>query len=487
MKKTQWLTVCAALSLICMTPPLHAASDNLPDLGEVGTGSLSVQEENRLGQRIMESIRADAAYLEDAEINYWLQSLGKRLVAASDKAGAPFEFFVVSDASINAFALPGGHIGVHTGLIDAVRNESELAGVLSHEIAHVSQRHIAQSIGRRNDTTLMMLAAVVAAALAARSNPDLTQAAIASAQAGAIQSELGYSRAFEREADRIGINILERAGFDVRGMVSFFERLQQTTRLYESKNLPAYLRTHPLTQERIADMANRVAQMSPREHADSADFRFARAKLRAAQGLPSDAAAHFRAELNKDPNNAALRYGLAQALYLGGRHDEAWAALAPLRETQTASASHFLDELAARIELARKHPAQALAIAEAVLARTPDNRPLACTQIDALLQDGQSKRAEELARAATARAPQEAQFWTRLARANQALNKPAAMHRAQAEVYALKGALPQAIEQLELARKTGNGDFYEQSSIDARLRELKQSDQENRRASGHTH
>ena len=456
----------------------------MPDLGEVGTSSLSVQDETRLGQRIMESIRADAAYLEDAEINYWLQSLGKRLVAASDKAGAPFEFFVVSDASINAFALPGGHIGVHTGLIDAVRSESELAGVLSHEIAHVSQRHIAQSIGRRNDTTLMMLAAVVAAALAARSNPDLTQAAIASAQAGAIQSELGYSRAFEREADRIGINILERAGFDVRGMVSFFERLQQTTRLYESKNLPAYLRTHPLTQERIADMANRVAQMSPREHADSADFRFARAKLRARQGLPSDAAAYFRAELKKAPDNAALRYGLAQSLYLGKHNDEAWETLAPLRESAT---SPFFDELAARIELARKRPQAALTIVDAALTRAPENRPLAYTRIDALLQDGQTKRAADLARDGVRRAPQDANYWTRLARANQALNKPAAMHRAQAEVYALKGALPQAIEQLELARKTGNGDFYEQSSIDARLRELKQSDQENRRASGHTH
>lgn len=484
MKKTQWLTACAALSLICMTPPLHAASDSLPDLGEVGTSSLSVQDETRLGQRIMESIRADAAYLEDAEINYWLQSLGEKLVATSDKAGAPFEFFVVSDASINAFALPGGHIGVHTGLIDAVRNESELAGVLSHEIAHVNQRHIAQSIGRRNDTTLMMVAAMLAAALAARSNPDLTQAAIASAQAGAIQSELGYSRAFEREADRIGLTILERAGFDVRGMVSFFERLQQTTRLYESKNLPAYLRTHPLTQERIADMANRVAQMSPREHADSADFRFARAKLRARQGLPSDAAAYFRAELKKDPNNAALRYGLAQSLYLGKHNDEAWETLAPLRESAT---SPFFDELAARIELARKRPQEALTIVDAALARAPENRPLAYTRIDVLLQDGQTKRAADLARDGVRRAPQDANYWTRLARASEALGKPADMHRAQAEVYALKGALPQAIEQLELARKTGGGDFYEQSTIDARLRELKQADQENRRNSGHSH
>ncbi|MBQ7627157.1 MAG: M48 family metallopeptidase [Rhodocyclaceae bacterium] len=484
MKKTQLFAACAALSLLCAAPPLHAASDSLPDLGEVGTASLSVQDETRLGQRIMESIRADAAYLEDAEINYWLQSLGEKLVASSDKAGTPFEFFVVSDASINAFALPGGHIGVHTGLIDAVRNESELAGVLSHEIAHVSQRHIAQSIGRRNDTTLMMLAAMLAAALAARSNPDLTQAAIVSAQAGAIQSELGYSRAFEREADRIGLTILERAGFDVRGMVSFFERLQQTTRLYESKNLPAYLRTHPLTQERIADMANRVAQMSPREHADSADFRFARAKLRAGQGLPSDAAAYFRAELKKDPNNAALRYGLAQSLYLGKHNDEAWEALAPLRES---AASPFFDELAARIELARKRPQAALAIVDAALARAPQNRPLAYTRMDALLQDGQPQRAAELARDGVRRAPQDANYWTRLARASEALGKPADMHRAQAEVYALKGALPQAVEQLELARKSGGGDFYEQSTIDARLRELKQTDQEMRRSSGHTH
>lgn len=482
MNKTLLTALCAAFTLFTHAPLLHAASDRLPDLGDVGTDSLSLQDEKRLGRRAMEQIRATTGigYFEDAEINAWLQSLGDRLVAASGKAGEPFEFFLLDDPTLNAFAMPGGYIGVHTGLIDATRNESELAGVLSHEISHVNQRHIAQLIGKQGGTNLMMLAAVLAAVLAARSNPDVSQAAIVSAQAGAIQNQLAYSRSFEHDADRTGLAILDRAGFDPRGMVTFFERLQQMTRLYEPQNAPVYLRTHPLTQERIADMANRVEQMPARTHRDSDGYRYARAKLRALRGLPSDAAGYFRAELKKTPDDPALRYGLAQALYLSNQPDQAWDTLAPLRDGKTTPYSPFLEQLAARIELARNAPQKAIAILEPARARSPDNTPLDYTLIEARLSAGQTARAAEAAQNGTRRTPRDIHYWTLLARARQALGQQSASHQAQAEVYALRGALPQAIDQLELARKAKDGDFYTQSAIDARLRELKEEDQQDR-------
>lgn len=185
--------------------------------------------------------------------------IGHKLAAVSNNPGLDFDFFVVSDSTLNAFALPGGYIGVHTGLLLAAQTESEFASVLGHEIAHVTQRHIAQIVGKQSQSAMLMMASLLVAVLAARSNSDVSQAAIAAGQAGAIQSQLGYTRSFEREADRVGLETLESAGFDVRGMPGFFERLQRATRMYEN-NAPAYLRTHPLTTERIADMENRVTR-----------------------------------------------------------------------------------------------------------------------------------------------------------------------------------------------------------------------------------
>jgi len=464
------------LLCVALVPRVNAAS--LPDLGDVAASELSPQAERRLGESIIREIRwRDNAYLDDPEVEEYLSRLGQRLVASGPSPHQHFDFFVVRDGTLNAFALPGGYIGVHTGLILAAESESELASVLGHEIAHVTQRHIAQLVGKQGQASMVMLATMLVAVLAARSNSQISEAAVAAGQAGVLQSQLGYTRDFEREADRIGLQTLEGAGFDVRGMPGFFERLQRASRLYEN-NAPSYLRTHPLTQERISDMGNRVGQMRYRQVPDSSDFGFVRAKLRAAAAAPLDAVREFEAAVAKSPDVAAAGYGLARAYLSSGRLGEAEKILESLRREQPPSP--FLESLAAELRLAARDAAGAVKILEAATQRFPESRALRYARIDALLQADRAQEAAALARSGVQDRGDDARLWTFIARSEAALGHRTAQHRAQAEVYVLQGSLPAAIEQLEIARRAGDGDFYQLSAVDARMRELKAEERERR-------
>ena len=471
-----------ALLLSCalaLPAPLSAQSYDLPDLGDVAATELSPAAERRIGEEIIAQIRwRDAAYLDDPEIEEYVNRLGHRLAGVSNNPTQDFDFFVVRDPTLNAFALPGGYIGVHTGLLLAAQTESEFASVLGHEIAHVTQRHIAQIVGKQSQSAMLMMASLLVAVLAARSNSDVSQAAIAAGQAGAIQSQLGYTRAFEREADRVGLETLDKAGMDVRGMPSFFERLQRNTRVYEN-NAPAYLRTHPLTTERIADMENRVTRMPYRQVLDSVDFRYARAKLRADAGQPADAVRDLESEVARAPQAEEMAYGLARALLRAGRADDALVRLDVVRKR--APASPWLETLAAEIRIARRDGAEAVRILDAARRQFPASRSVAYALADARIQAGQAGEAAKAVRRLLDDRSGDPRLWQLLSRAHAALGERSAQHRAQAEVYVLRGSLPAAIEQLEIARKAGDGDFYLLSAVDARLRELQRSLQEVRR------
>ncbi|MFU2489268.1 M48 family metalloprotease [Thauera sp. WH-1] len=468
------------LSLALALPaPLPVLAYDLPDLGDVAASELSPAAERRIGEQIISQIRwRDAAYLDDPEVEEYVNRLGHRLAAASNNPAQDFDFFVVRDPTLNAFALPGGYIGVHTGLLLAAQTESEFASVLGHEIAHVTQRHIAQIVGKQSQSAMLMVASLLVAVLAARSNSDVSQAAIAAGQAGAIQSQLGYTRAFEREADRVGLETLHGAGLDVRGMPSFFERLQRATRMYEN-NAPAYLRTHPLTTERIADMENRVTAMPYRQVLDSPDFGYVRAKLRASAGQPADAVRDMEDLLARSPQDEAVAYGLARALLRAGRADEAARQIEALRAR--AAPSPWLASLAAEISLARRQAPAAIRTLEAAQQQFPAHRSLVYLLAEARIQGGQAEQAATGVRRMIDTRSADPRLWQLLSRANAELGRRTAQHRAQAEVYVLRGSLPAAIEQLEIARRAGDGDFYELSAVDARLRELQQRLLEERR------
>jgi predicted Zn-dependent protease len=469
MKPFQRLIFLGILLLSCA----RAGADGLPDLGELERAGLSPQTERRLGERYMLEIRRDPAYFDDPEVAAYIGQLGQRLAAHIEGGHPAFEFFVVKDSMLNAFAMPGGFIGVHTGLILAARSESELAGVLAHEISHVTQSHLARSFGKQSQAQLAALLSLAVAALAARSNPDVAVGAAMAGQAAGIQQQLNYSRDFEREADRLGLNLLEQAGFDARGMVSFFERMLQFGRLYEN-NAPGYLRTHPLTTERITDMGNRVAQRPYRQVADSEEFGLVRARLKAQEGAAADAVSDFATQLKerKYLSEAVVRYGYAHALLRHNRLTEAAAEVATLRRLKLESP--LLETLDAQVRLRRADMSGALQTLRAAVQRYPHVRTLSYALLETQLAAGDAAAAVAGTQKELQLTPGDARLFAMQAKAYAVMGKRLQQHRAQAEAYLLDGQLAAAIEQLELARKAGDGDFYEQSQVDARLRELKQ-------------
>ena len=461
--------------LILLIPLLampNVLADGLPDLGEASQSVFTPQAERRVGETIMYDIRRDRSLVDDAELTDYLNNLGYRLVAASQDNHQDFEFFVLRDNTLNAFALPGGFIGVHTGLILAAQSESELAAVLGHEIAHVTQHHLARIIAKQQQTSLTTLAGLAVAILAARSNPQIANAAMATAQATSIQTQLDFTREHEREADRIGLQTLSKAGFDPRGAATFFERLQKFNRLYEN-NAPEYLRTHPITSERIADIQNRLEGLPYHQVPDSLEFQLVRAKLRTEEGTPQQAIAYFEEALRekKFTNETASRYGLVAALLRAKDFPRAEQELMQLRKSAPSNA--IVENLAAQIKVAAGQPSAALAQYQAALARFPNHRALVYGYAETLLQTRQSAQALKLVSDRLRAYPNDGRLYELQAQAYSMQGKALLSHQAQAEAYAHQGNLIAAIEQLQLGLKAGDGDFYQLSIAEARLKALR--------------
>jgi predicted Zn-dependent protease len=469
MRFAAWLVVLAAVLAPRAFAQSQSVVQSLPDLGS-GDGSLSPLIERRVGEQIMREIRfAEPSYVDDPEISDYLAQVGSRLTGARQD----FEFFAIRDPSINAFAMPGGFVGVHTGLITTAETESELASVLAHEVSHVTQRHIARMLTQQQQMQMPMMVAIAAAILLGRSRPDLAMGAAAGAQAAGIQAQLSYSRDFEREADRIGLQRLEDGGFDPHAMATFFERMQRANRISEDSTMPGYFRSHPVTTERIADAQNKSASMPYRQHPDSPEFQLVRAKLRAEQGEPRDAVRHFQATLAEQryTSEAAARLGLAYAYLRADRVAEAQTQVAQLRAL--GAASPMIEMLDARTKHAAKDVSGATELLAKVRDRYPAWRALTYAYIAGLQELGRNDEAIVTTRDALVRYPHDGRVYGMQAKIYALLGKRLLQHQAQAELYVLQGSLPAAIEQLSLARAAGDGDFYQLSVVDARLKDLR--------------
>ena len=483
------LRIMAAVVLAFSAPALLTPSvlqaQALPNLGGTDGEELSPLMERRLGEQVMNNIRRDRDYINDATVLDYLNQTGGVLLSSSPEArgdaGYDFLFFAVRDPSLNAFALPGGFIGVHTGLILASQTESELASVLAHEIGHVSQRHIARMIGNQRQDALLPLAGLLLAVLAARTSPDLSMAAMMGGTGLAAQRQLSFGRDAEREADRIGLNLLRGSGFEVNGMVAFFGRLEAAGRS-RSSSAPSYLRTHPLTTERIADIEARIRSMPYRQRVDGLEFALIKARARVLQDDSvqgwRDATVIFNEQLQQGARAQVMgaRYGLAMIAMRQKDAARAGALLEALhadvaRET-AAQASPALLSMDIEHRLASGQAAQALALASEGRNRFPLSRALTMQYADSLLATGKKEAAAAFLRDQSQLYRQDASVQRALARVYAEQGKMALQHLALAEYYYLSGALPSALEQLRIARTMPDASFYDQAMIDAREREL---------------
>jgi predicted Zn-dependent protease len=474
------------LVAVAVAGSVLAVADDLPDLGESARSEFSPQLERQIGETIMNAIRLrEPSYVDDPEINDYINGLGRRLVEASANPTGEFGFFAIRDNTVNAFAMYGGFIGVNTGTILTAQSESELAGVIAHEIAHVTQNHLARQMAKEKQNTIPSMIAMAVGVLAARANSSAAVATVVSTQAGLVQSQLAYTRDFEREADRMGYQSLDKAGFDVRSMGDFFERLQKAGRLYEN-NAPVYLRSHPLTVERISDMQNRAQDSAYRQVVSSLDFYLVRAKLRALMGTPREAVNDFESQVRerKHASQAAARYGLVFALM------RAKDVLAAQREFDALRAlkvsSPMIAGLAAEIKTYAGDLPAAQAIYRDALQRFSQAKSLVYGYAESLYTGRQYDQALLFLDAQLQFDANDYKLYGGLAKTYAALGKRLQQHQAQAEFYLLQGQLGQAVEQLQFAQQATDGSFYEQSAVDARLRELRklQAEEEKRKRNG---
>ncbi|AZQ52171.1 M48 family metalloprotease [Burkholderia cenocepacia] len=480
----------ASAPVASLRAPLRALE--LPDLGDGSGGSLTPRAERRLGERVMREVRRDPDYLDDWLVRDYLNAMAARLAAAAAARFIggympDFDLFPVRDPQINAFSMPGGFIGINSGLVVTTQTESELASVVGHEMGHVLQRHIARMIGASEKSGYTALATMLLGVLAgvlARSG-DLGSAIAMGGQAYAVDNQLRFSRSAEREADRVGFQLLAGAGYDPYGMPGFFERLDRAST--GDAGVPAYARTHPLTGERIADMEDRARRAPYRQPRQSAEYGFVRARLRVLQNrAPTDISAEARRmQLEIDdrtaPNVAANWYGIALANTLLGQYDAADKALAlargafderERRDDDPATRSPSLDVLAADIARRAGRTDDAVRLSALAQRRWPASHAAIVAHLQALIAARRFAEAQALARAQAKADPEQPDWWDYLAKASDGKGDVLARRRALAEKLALDGAWPSAIRQLKEARDAKDVSFYEQSIIGARLLEF---------------
>jgi predicted Zn-dependent protease len=458
---------------LLISPVGQAASlnANLPELGDESAAILSPQDERRIGEDFMRQARAQLDILDDPELNEYLRELGHRLTAGID--GQPeFHFFLVNNSTINAFAVPGGFIGVHTGLLLAARNEAEVAAVLAHESAHITQRHIPRMIAESQRVSGPALAAMLAGILLAASGHPSGEAAVMLTTAGLAQHEINFTRAYEEEADRIGMNTLNNAGYDARAMPAFFEQMELLTRQYDN-NLPEFLRTHPVTGRRIAESRNHAEGFPLRPNPDASAFEHMQARLRVLGSKPEEALLLFRSKLeNRDaPQRAADQYGLALALLANRRYEEARQVTASLLKSRKDYVPYHI--LRAEIELAAGNKPAALGVYAEASRQFPASLALTQRHASALLKTSQPAQAQQLLDKAVRRWPEEPALYKLLASAAGESGKRMEAHRAYGEYYFLTGQPHAAIEQFELAIRFANNNFYYVSSFEARIKDIR--------------
>ena len=458
----------ALLTLTCLLVQPTLAND-LPSLGDASSGIVSPEQEHVLGRAWLSLLRGQVKQLSDPQLKDYVENSVYRLAETSQLQDRRLEFVLLDSPQLNAFAAPGGIIGVNGGLFIHAQTEAEYASVMAHELAHLSQRHFARGLEAQQRMQLPMMAAMLAGVVAAAAGAgDAGIAAIVSTQAAAIQAQRRFSRQNEQEADRIGIVNLERAGYDPRAMPSMFGRLMRQYR-YDQKP-PEFLLTHPVSESRIADTTNRAEQYAQGGTQDSLRYQLMRARTQLKfESTPGVGAKRFRAMLDENPEMDAARYGLALAQMKAGQLVDAASSLEPLLAKAPDDLTYNLAQV--ELDITANRLQQAQTRLQRLLQLYPGNYPVRQMHIDLLMERGETQQAErELDKLAEQRR-RDPDIWYQVAEVRGLSGNIVGLHQARAEYFALVGDYDQAIEQLDLAKRRASN-FQIGARIDARQKQL---------------
>ncbi len=462
-------------ALTTTVAPLQAQSTlDLPDLGDSSSRALSSDKEKEYSEGLLRQLRNYDFTLEDPELLEYLDTLAYRLVQASGRTETKFHFALVNVPIVNAFASPGGLVVVFSGMMLATETESELAGVVGHEIAHVTQRHIARAMESSMEDALPILIGALALAMAARGTGDGSQAAMVGGMALLQQRQINFTRDNEYEADRVGIQTLAKAGFDPDGMGSFFARVGAIYRT-QGEEVPEYLRTHPVTAARVAEAKSRAEKLRTGTQLTSLEFKLMRERMRVVSTTDLPATVRYYVDNEKNEQHeridpVALQYGLALARIRSGDFDKARTALQKLSDGEPTRLSY---ELAlAEVDRQQHRFKAADERYRRLLKERPGHRVISIGYARAQIEQNTKESgamAVSTLRPLMKRFPDDPQLFELFARANQLSGDEIRAAEAYAQAFFLRGKFTDAMKQLEQTAAREDLDYYQRSRIDAQL------------------
>ena len=465
--------IAALIALFTLSSAARPNELKLPNLGESSTSLFSAEYEHQLGRAWLRMFRSAVPTIDDPLLFDYLENLIYELVTHSKLQDRRVELVLVDNPTINAFAVPGGVIGIHNGLLLYAQTEDELATVLAHEIAHLSQRHFSRGVEfQKNQAPLNLAALLAGLVLMATAGGDAGMAAISAAHAAAQDSALRYSRGNEQEADRVGMQTMVKAGMDPHAAPAMFERMLQASRYSGGERIPEFLRTHPLSESRIADTRNRARQYPKQIRETKLDYQLMRARVvNQLADTPEEAVQKFRGELEGNPRSReATRYGLVLALTNAGRPAEAALELDGIWSGKPNRIEYIIAD--AEIDMARNKPEQAANKLAGALELSPGNHPLTMAYANALMKNQQPHIAEEVLVAQRRRKAGDPGLWYLLAEVQGLSGNIIGLHQSRAEYFVLNGILDQAEKQLNYALKLSSKDYLTSARINQRLRDI---------------
>jgi len=458
------------LFLIILFVSKAGFANDLPELGSHFDNLLTQNDEKKITFQILSQVYQSNNVINDSEINNYIERLGSKLSMEGTDDKLSLKFFIIDDPSINAFAMLGGIIGIHTGLIFAANTESELSSVLSHEIAHITQKHLLRLFDSQARNSFKSYLALAIAILAARSNPQVASGAIVAANAAQVQSALDFTRENEKEADRVGIEILNKSGFDPKGFIDFFRTLQRFN-TFSSGAAPSFLRTHPITSDRISDIQDRLKEFRYVQKLSNLEFYLIKAKLQAFLGDKELIVSIFEREINDKTslNLEASLFGLSYA-YL--RKNDVFKARKTFNLIKNLDNPMFY-QLEATILVNEKKYEEAYRVYKDALEKYANNISLIIGKANLLINSKQANLAIEFLKKYVDLYPSNHLIYESLAKSYSIVGKKLLEHENLANAFYYKYDIQEAVTQMDLATKANDGNFYEKSRVEFRLNELK--------------